>query len=89
MLEIKILGTGCAGCRKMEDAVIAALKEMDITDATVERVDEERMIDYGLSGDNVPGLLINGNLAWAGSVASIASIKAWIQEAIELAVPGI
>ena len=68
MLDIKVLGTGCVGCLKMEQMVIEALETLGIHEAKVELVTEQRMIEYGLLGDRAPGLLINGKLAWAGSV---------------------
>jgi hypothetical protein len=81
MLDIKVLGTGCAGCLKMEQAVINALLALGIKDARVELVTEQRMIAYGLLGDQAPGLLINGYLAWAGSVPTEEQVKEWIQHA--------
>ncbi|HLF02732.1 MAG TPA: thioredoxin family protein [Anaerolineales bacterium] len=82
MLEIKVLGTGCAGCLKMEQLVIEVLRTLDVKDATVELVTEERMIEYGLIGDRAPGLLINGKLAWAGSVPTKEQIVEWLQPAL-------
>ena len=82
MLAIKILGTGCAGCLKMERNVVAALLELGIRDAAVEQVTEQRMIEYGLHADRAPGLLINDYLAWSGSVPSVDQVKEWLQEAL-------
>jgi hypothetical protein len=70
MLDIKVLGTGCAGCLKMEQIVIEALEALGVREARVELVSEQRMIDYGLLGDRAPGLLINGKLAWAAPTKS-------------------
>ena len=85
MLDIKVLGTGCAGCLKMEEIVIEALQAMGLREAQVELVTEQRMIDYGLLGDRAPGLLINGKLAWAGSVPAQEQVVEWIQQALETA----
>ena len=81
MLDIKVLGTGCAGCLKMEQTVIEALEALGVRDARVELVAEERMIAYGLLGDRAPGLLINGKLAWAGSVPTRDQVMGWLQQA--------
>ncbi len=81
MLEIKILGTGCAGCVRMEQLVTEVLLELGVREAKVELVTEQRMIDYGLSGDRAPGLLVNGRLAWAGSVPDKADIADWLRQA--------
>ncbi len=80
MLDIKILGTGCASCLKMEELAIATLQELGIQEAKVELVTEQRMIDYGLLADRAPGLLINGQLAWAGSVPSIEQMLEWLKQ---------
>jgi hypothetical protein len=85
MLEIKVLGTGCAGCLKMEQIVVEALQELGIQDAVVERVTEQRMIEYGLLADRAPGLMVNGYLAWAGSVPSLDQVKEWLQQALAAA----
>ncbi len=83
MLEVKVLGTGCAGCLKMEQLVIEALEALGVRDARVELVTEERMIEYGLLGDRAPGLLINGRLAWAGSVPANEQVVEWLRHALE------
>lgn len=82
MLDIKVLGTGCAGCLKMEQAVVEALQALGIQEARVELVTEQRMIDYGLRGDRAPGLLINGKLAWAGSAPTQEQVMEWLQHAL-------
>jgi hypothetical protein len=82
MLDIKVLGTGCAGCLKMEQLVTDVLQALGIHDAKVELVTEQRMIEYGLLGEQVPGLLINGKLAWAGSVPTTEQLQAWLQQAL-------
>jgi hypothetical protein len=62
--------------------VIAALEALDMREAHIERVTEPRMIEYGLLGEQAPGLLINGRLAWAGSVPTRAQVIAWLQEVL-------
>lgn len=81
MLDIKVLGTGCVGCLKTEQTVIEALQALGVRDAKVELVTEQRMIEYGLLGDRAPGLLINGKLAWAGSVPTRDQVMGWLQQA--------
>jgi hypothetical protein len=66
----------------MEQLVIEALEALGVRDARVELVTEERMIEYGLLGDRAPGLLINGRLAWAGSVPTQAQIVEWLRQAL-------
>jgi hypothetical protein len=84
MLDIKVLGTGCADCLKLEQRVIESLQSLNIQDAKVELVVDERVIEYGLMGDQVPGLLINGLLAWAGSVPSKDQITDMLRQVLAL-----
>ena len=81
MLEIKVLGTGCAGCLTMEQRVVEVLQELGFQDARVERVSEQRMIEFGLLADRAPGLLINEQLTWAGSVPTREQLADWIRHA--------
>ena len=83
MLDIKVLGTGCVGCLKMEQLVIEALESLGVLDAKVELVAEQRMIEHGLLGDRAPGLLVNGKLAWAGSVPAKEQVIEWLRHALE------
>ncbi len=85
MLKVKVLGTGCAGCLRMEQLVVQALEQLGFHDADVERVTEQRMIEYGLLADRAPGLLINDRLAWAGSVPTEEQVKEWLKAAIPAA----
>jgi hypothetical protein len=85
MLDIKVLGTGCAGCFKMEQIVIEVLQTLDVRDANVELVTDERVIEYDLIGDQLPGLMINGKLAWAGSVPMKEQVTEWVQHALATA----
>ena len=82
MLDVKVLGTGCAGCLKMEQLVIEALQVLGVREANVELVTDERVIEYDLIGDQLPGLMINGKLAWAGSVSAREQVTEWLQQAL-------
>jgi len=81
MLDVKVLGTGCAGCLKMEQLVIEALQTLGVREANVELVTDERVIEYDLIGDQLPGLMINGKLAWAGSVPTRDQVTEWLKQA--------
>ena len=82
MLDVKVLGTGCAGCLKLEMMVIEALEALGGREAHIELVSAQRMMEYGLLGDRAPGLLINGKLAWAGSVPTKEQVAEWLQHAL-------
>jgi small redox-active disulfide protein 2 len=73
-VEIKILGTGCARCQRLEKVVRQAVYELGL-DATVEKVAElTDIMAYGIM--STPGLVIDGEVRLAGRVPKVADVKA-------------
>lgn len=78
-MNIKILGTGCPTCQKLEDMAKQAVSELNIS-ATFEKVkDIDKILDYNVI--RTPGLVIDEELKSSGKLPSINEIKGWIQEA--------
>ena len=75
-MVIKILGTGCPKCRKLEANAKEALKEAGVS-ATVEKVtDLNDIMKYNLV--MTPGLVVDGEVKSSGKILSIEQIKAII-----------
>jgi small redox-active disulfide protein 2 len=71
-MNIKILGSGCAKCKKLYANVEAAIKESGI-DATLEKVEDiNKIIDYGVM--MTPGLVIDEEVKSVGKVLSVKDI---------------
>jgi len=72
MKEIKVLGPGCAKCKKLSENVQEALKqtgkEMDFEYIT----DIQKIIEYGIM--MTPGLVIDGKVVATGRVYSVKEI---------------
>jgi len=79
MLSIKVLGPGCANCRKLEEiareAVAATGVEAEITKVT----DMAQIIAYDVL--KTPGLVINEKLVSSGRIPTPASVAEWIRAA--------
>ncbi|AOY76125.1 thioredoxin family protein [Clostridium formicaceticum] len=72
-MTIKILGSGCKNCIKLEENVKAAVKELGLQ-ASVEKVtDMELILGYGVM--RTPGLVLNEKAVSAGKVLSVEDIK--------------
>ncbi len=75
---IKILGTGCPKCKKLEANAIEAVKQLGI-DASVEKVtDLDAIMDYGVM--MTPALVIDEKVLASGKVLSPADIIAKIKQ---------
>ena len=78
MLTIKILGSGCANCKRLEATARKVVEELGI-EAEIEKVtDYAEIMKYPIL--STPGLVINEKLVSAGRIPSPAQIEAWIKE---------
>ena len=78
-VEIKVLGPGCANCKKLEQDLIAVMAETGMA-ADLEHVTDIAEIgSYGVMG--TPALVINGEIKAVGSVPPKPKLKKWLQEA--------
>lgn len=76
-MQIKVLGTGCANCKKLESNVKAAVKELGI-EATVEKVENiNDIIAFGVM--KTPALVIDGQVKVAGKILGVKEIKKYLQ----------
>jgi len=72
-MEIKILGTGCPKCKKLEANTKEALKQLGIP-ATVEKVtDLNDIMQYNVM--MTPGLVVDGEVKASGKVLSVDKLK--------------
>ena len=76
MLDIKVLGTGCANCIKLENLVKEVVAESNIS-AIVEKItDKEKFMDYGIM--LTPGLVVNGKVLSSGKIPTKSSLEHWL-----------
>ncbi|MFH0991746.1 MAG: thioredoxin family protein [bacterium] len=79
MLDIKVLGPGCANCHKVETLVREIVSEHKI-EATIEKVtDRNRFLDYGVM--LTPGLWVNGKLLSSGKIPTKSTMEHWLLDA--------
>jgi len=78
-MEVKILGTGCPRCKRLEHVTREALAEMDL-DVSVTKVTElDEIMDYDIAA--TPGLVINEKVVSSGRLPSKTEVKTLISEA--------
>jgi hypothetical protein len=75
-MDIRVLGSGCYNCLRLELLVGQILGELGI-EANLSRIDDPRQIDrYVLT--EPPGLVINGELVAEGRGPTKEEIHTWI-----------
>lgn len=80
-MEIRVLGSECARCLKLDFLVRQVLDELRAR-VKLEWVTNEGVIEYLLAGESPPGLMIDGELVCAGRVPAKAEIVSWITTAL-------
>jgi small redox-active disulfide protein 2 len=71
-MNIKVLGTGCPSCKKLEKNVYDALKELNI-EAEVEKVTEIKdIMSYGVM--RTPALVVDGKVVISGQVPVVSKL---------------
>lgn len=75
-MEIKILGTGCAKCKKLERRVRKAVDEMGIEADIIKVEDIEEIMQYNIL--STPGLVVDGELRLAGQLPKVDYLKSLI-----------
>ena len=79
MKDVKVLGPGCANCRKLEEIAREAVASLGVA-AEIDKVtDMQQIIDYGVL--KTPGLVINGKLVSSGRIPAPQSVADWIRAA--------
>lgn len=78
MLTIKVLGPGCANCRKVEEIVRETAAGLGVQVDVVKVTDATEIVEHGVL--RTPGLWIEGRLVSSGRVPAPATVAAWIRE---------
>jgi small redox-active disulfide protein 2 len=79
-MEVKILGTGCPTCKRLEKVTRQVLDEMGV-EATVTKVTEMMdILSYGIP--TTPGLVIDGEVVSYGRVPSRAETSSLVATAL-------
>jgi len=81
MLTIKVLGSGCANCKKVEAIARQAIANMGVEADVIKVTDYADIMQYNIM--STPGLVINEKLVSAGRIPAEAQIITWIAEALE------
>lgn len=76
-MEIKILGTGCANCKKLEANTKEAIKTLGIEASVTKVEDMKEIMKYGVM--RTPAIVINEKVKAFGKVLTEDQIKKLIE----------
>jgi len=79
MLTVKILGPGCANCKRLEEVARKAAADAKIDAEFVKVADYNDILAYNIL--STPGLVINEKLVSSGKIPSPAAVAQWMTAA--------
>jgi small redox-active disulfide protein 2 len=79
MIEIKVLGTGCANCKATQKLIKNVAQENGV-EINIKKVEDmAKIMSYGVM--STPGVIIDGKVAHAGGIPDKKSILSWLKPA--------
>lgn len=83
MLTIKVLGSGCANCKKLEAITHQVVDQMGAQAEIIKVTEYPDIMAYNVM--STPGLVINEKVVSTGRIPSAAEITTWLADALEKA----
>jgi small redox-active disulfide protein 2 len=80
MLTIKVLGSGCANCKRLEQMTKKAVDQLGVEAEVIKVTDPTKYADYNVLA--TPGLVINEETVSSGRVPSSAEVTTFITTAL-------
>ena len=83
MLTIKVLGSGCANCKRVEQIARKVVEELSLEAEVIKVTDYAAITAYEVL--STPGLVVNEVVVCSGRIPTPAEVTTWITSALETA----
>jgi len=83
MITVKILGSGCPNCKRVEQLARQAADAMALEAQFLKVTDYAEITKYPIL--STPGLVINEKVVSSGRIPSLAEISTFLADALEAA----
>ena len=83
MLTIKVLGSGCANCKRVEQIARKVVTEMSLDAEIIKVTEYPDIMKYNVL--STPGLVVNEKLVSAGRIPSEAEVVTFLTNALATA----
>jgi small redox-active disulfide protein 2 len=80
MIDIKVLGSGCPNCKKLEKETRAALDPMGLEYSITKVTDFADIAAYGVL--TTPGLVVGDTVVSSGRIPQRSEIVTWVTTAL-------
>ena len=83
MLTIKVLGSGCPNCKKVEELARQAATALGAEAEFIKVTNYAEIMKYNIL--STPGLVVNEKVVSAGRIPTVAEISTFLANALETA----
>jgi small redox-active disulfide protein 2 len=80
MLTVKILGSGCANCKRLEQIARQAIVDLGVDAEVIKVTDYNDILKFNIL--STPGLVINEKVVSSGRIPSPAEVITFVTDAL-------